>query len=41
MEQLGVTPDETIIYEDSDVGIKAAEKSKAKYIKVTKKWFEV
>ena len=41
MEQLGVTPNETIIYEDSDVGIKAAETSKAKYIKVTKKWFEI
>lgn len=40
MEQLGVTPEETLIFEDSEVGLKAAEDSGAKYIKVTKNWFE-
>lgn len=40
MEQLGVTPEETLVFEDSEVGLKAAEDSGAKYIKVTKNWFE-
>ena len=40
MEQLGVTPEETLIFEDSEVGLKAAENSGAKYIKVTNNWFE-
>ena len=40
MEQLGVTPEETLIFEDSEVGLKAAKDSGTKYIKVTKNWFE-
>lgn len=39
MEQLGVQPNEVLIYEDSDVGLQAAEHSGANYIKVTKNWF--
>jgi HAD superfamily hydrolase (TIGR01509 family) len=39
MEQLGVQPNEVLIYEDSDVGLQAAQDSGANYIKVTKNWF--
>lgn len=40
MQQLGVTPEETLIYEDSEVGVQAAAASGAKYIRVNKEWFE-
>lgn len=40
MEELNVNPDEVLIFEDSDVGIKAAKSSGAKYVRVTKEWFE-
>ena len=35
MEIEGVTPAETLIFEDSDVGLRAAEASGAAYVKVT------
>ena len=34
MEREGVTPDETIIFEDSDVGIEAAQRSGAPYVRI-------
>lgn len=40
MAALGVSPDEVMIFEDSEVGFQAAEASGAKYIKVTSDWFE-
>lgn len=40
MEQLGVTPDETLIYEDSQVGIQAAKASGAYCIIITNTQFE-
>lgn len=39
METLGVTPEETLIFEDSDTGVGAAIASGAKYIRVTDEWF--
>ena len=39
MEALGVTPDETLIFEDSDIGVGAAIACGAKYIRVTDEWF--
>lgn len=39
MEVLGVTPEETLIFEDSDTGIGAAIACGAKYIRVTDEWF--
>lgn len=39
MQQLNVTPLETLIFEDSDVGLKAAEASGAQYIKITSDFF--
>lgn len=39
MAALGVTPDETLIFEDSPVGFQAAKASGAKYIPVTPDWF--
>ena len=39
MAALGVTPEETLIFEDSDIGIEAAIASGAKYIRVTPEWF--
>lgn len=39
MESLGVKPEETLIFEDSDIGIGAAIASGAKYIRVTPEWF--
>ena len=39
MATLGVTPEETLIFEDSDIGIEAAIASGAKYIRVTPEWF--
>lgn len=39
MVALGVTPEETLIFEDSDIGIEAAIASGAKYIRVTSEWF--
>ena len=35
MQALGVTPEETLIFEDSDVGLQAAKASGASFIKVT------
>jgi HAD superfamily hydrolase (TIGR01509 family) len=34
MESLGATPSETLIFEDSEVGLEAAKASGAKYIKI-------
>lgn len=35
MEVLGVKPEETLIFEDSPVGLEAAERSGAQYLKIT------
>lgn len=40
MAALGVSPDEVMIFEDSEVGFMAAEAAGAKYIRVTSDWFE-
>lgn len=40
MSALNVKPDEVLIFEDSRVGLEAAEASGAKYIPVTKDWFK-
>ena len=40
MQQLGAAPEETLIYEDSEVGVQAAAASGAKYIRVNEEWFE-
>ncbi len=40
MYQLGVTPEETLIFEDSEVGMMAAEKSCANVIKITEDYFK-
>lgn len=40
MQQLCVTPEETLIYEDSEVGVQAAVASGARYVRVNKEWFE-
>ena len=40
MNSLGVTAEETLIFEDSDTGVEAAVASGAKYIRVTSEWFE-
>ena len=39
MAALDVLPSETLIFEDSDVGVEAAIASHAKYIRVTDEWF--
>lgn len=39
MEMLGVTSEETLIFEDSDTGVDAAIASGAKYIRVNSEWF--
>lgn len=40
MLTLDVTPEETMIFEDSQVGVEAARASKAQYIVVTEEWFK-
>lgn len=40
MDALGVTPSETLIFEDSEVGIQAAKASGAQYMVVSPKQFE-
>lgn len=40
MSALGVQPSETLIFEDSDTGVRAAIASNAKYIRVTEEWFK-
>lgn len=35
MKRMGVTPDDTLIFEDSAVGIKAASASGARFVKIT------
>ena len=35
MERVGATPRETIIFEDSAMGLEAAERSGAAYVKIT------
>lgn len=40
MERLGVSPEDVLIFEDSDVGLQAAEASGAKYIRVTEDFFK-
>lgn len=39
MVALGVKPEDTLIFEDSDIGIEAAIASGARYIRVTPEWF--
>lgn len=39
MRTLGVMPEEVLIFEDSSVGLQAAEASGAKFIHVTQDWF--
>lgn len=40
MEVLGVSPAETLIFEDTEVGLQAAEASGANYMRITHKFFE-
>ena len=40
MQQLGVSPKDTLIFEDSEVGLLAAEASGANYIKITPDFFD-
>ena len=40
MQQLGVSPQDTLIFEDSEVGLLAAEASGANYIKITPDFFD-
>ena len=40
MSQLGVSPDDVLIFEDSQVGLQAAEARGAKYIKITEEFFK-
>ena len=40
MEELGVNPEETLIFEDSEVGIEAAKASGAKHIIITPEQFK-
>lgn len=40
MSQLGVSPQETLIFEDSEVGLQAAERSGANVMKVTEDYFK-
>ena len=40
MSQLGVSPDDVLIFEDSLVGLQAAEATGAKYIKITEEFFK-
>ena len=40
MKALGVSPDETLIFEDSEVGIQAAKASGAEYMVVNSEHFE-
>ena len=40
MEALGVNPDETLIFEDSEVGIEAAKASGANYMIITPEQFK-
>jgi HAD superfamily hydrolase (TIGR01509 family) len=40
MSRLGVLPDEVLIFEDSQVGLQAAEASGSKYIKITEEFFK-
>ena len=40
MSLLGVSPEETLIFEDSETGLAAAERSGAAYLKITQNFFE-
>ncbi len=40
MEILGVSSDETLIFEDTEVGLQAAESSGANYMRITNHFFE-
>jgi len=40
MEVLGVPPEETLIFEDTGVGLQAAEASGASYMRITQHFFE-
>jgi len=40
MNELGVKPEETLIFEDSEVGLKAAEDSGANYFKITNHFYK-
>ena len=39
MDALKVLPGDTLIFEDSDIGVEAARASKVQYIRVTQEWF--
>jgi len=39
MERLGAKPDETLIFEDAEIGFKAAENAGVSYIKITDRYF--
>lgn len=39
LERLGASPDEALIFEDSEVGCKAAEAAGVRFIKITKDYF--
>jgi HAD superfamily hydrolase (TIGR01509 family) len=40
MDILGVHPEETLIFEDTEVGLQAAESSGASYVRITQHFFE-
>ena len=40
MDVLGVPPEETLIFEDTEVGLQAAEASGASYMRITHLFFE-
>lgn len=40
MQMLGARPEDTLIFEDSEVGIQSAQASGANYMVVTSKYFE-
>lgn len=40
MEVLGVSPEETLIFEDTEVGLQAAEATGASYMRITQHFFE-
>ena len=39
MDALNVSPEETLIFEDSNIGVEAAVSCGAKFIRVTSEWF--
>ena len=41
MDILKVSPEETLIFEDSEVGLQAAESSHANYMKISEVFFQI